>query len=658
MFKHACAYVFLIFLSAAAAHAQTAPASAPAPAPAPPVRILPPEQTIKELRAYLLPRVPKFAMPNDPQAWTTESERLRKRMLDEVVLAGVPAAWQNAPLNVVWGATVPGKGYTIRKLRYEVVPGLWVGALLYEPEKLEGKVPAILNVNGHVGGPGMSQDYEQIRRINLAKRGMLALGLEWIGMGQLGADGYSHHGAAYLELCGISGVSIHYLELKRGLDILLQHASADPERVALTGLSGGGWQTIFLSSLDTRIKLAAPNAGYVGFASRVLNRPDMGDEEQSPTDMGTVADYVHLTAMLAPRFALSIANAKDNCCFPADRVRTFVYEPIIPVYALYGKPERLAFHVNEDPGTHNYDKDNRQAFYRFVNRHFLPEAQRKDDEIPIDGEMRTQAELSIEYLPDNGSYHTLAAQAMQTLPTSTAPANDAAAVESWAKGTRESLRKVIRLSGAATQPVSAPESDAKVPAPSGAKTQSRLLKIADRWTLPIVIHEPDAAAGTTLILADGGRDSVADLVNKAVQARQRTVVADLLLTGECNRVEPAPYLWSLLIAALGQRSLGIQVEQLQAVLGFIESDQVKRPVQIITRGRMSGLAALVLAALEPQRVTRIELHQMDRSLKDLLAKKVDGTAAPSVFCTGLLKVADIPNLIDLARPTQIDRVAD
>ena len=31
------------------------------------------------------------------------------------------------------------------------MPGLWVPALLYEPEKLTGKVPVSLAVNGHDG---------------------------------------------------------------------------------------------------------------------------------------------------------------------------------------------------------------------------------------------------------------------------------------------------------------------------------------------------------------------------------------------------------------------------------------------------------------------------------------------------------------------------
>ena len=43
--------------------------------------------------------------------------------------------------------------------------------------------------------------------------------------------------------------------MKYGLDILLDHPLADVTRVAMTGLSGGGWQTIVFSALDPRITL-------------------------------------------------------------------------------------------------------------------------------------------------------------------------------------------------------------------------------------------------------------------------------------------------------------------------------------------------------------------------------------------------------------------
>ena len=104
-------------------------------------------------------------------------------------------------------------------------------AVLYEPENLTGKVPAILNVNGHTP-LGKQYPPKQIRCINQAKRGMLALNIDWVGMGQLIGPGFQHYRMNQLDLCGTSGLPPFYLNMKRGLDILLSHEHAGPARVA------------------------------------------------------------------------------------------------------------------------------------------------------------------------------------------------------------------------------------------------------------------------------------------------------------------------------------------------------------------------------------------------------------------------------------------
>ena len=233
--------------------------------------------------------------------WERIAGRMRANALQYVIYQGAAASWHDAPMKIDWLETIEGgPGYRIKKLRFEALPGFWIPALLYEPEKLEGKVPVILNVNGHDAN-GKAADYKQIRCINLAKRGMLALNPEWIGMGQFATPDYRHDLINHIDLCGTSGVATHYLLLKRGLDVLLDLEHADPERVAVTGLSGGGWQTIFISAFDTRVKLCNPVAGYSSFLTRLHNVPDLGDSEQTPNDLATVTDYGPMTAMLAPR---------------------------------------------------------------------------------------------------------------------------------------------------------------------------------------------------------------------------------------------------------------------------------------------------------------------------------------------------------------------
>jgi hypothetical protein len=126
-----------------------------------------PDVAALELRDYLIKRAPKLPAPASAAQWTQEQIRLRREILERVVFHGWPREWVEAPPKFEDLGPLPsGPGYRMRKLRYEIVPGFWSSAILYEPEKLSGKAPAILNVNGHVGPPGKSVEYKQKRCIN------------------------------------------------------------------------------------------------------------------------------------------------------------------------------------------------------------------------------------------------------------------------------------------------------------------------------------------------------------------------------------------------------------------------------------------------------------------------------------------------------------
>ncbi len=379
--------------------------------------VLTPNQPLIEAQVYTASHVKSMPSVSSAQQWTQVKEQLRQRVLNDVILRGEGRKWADAKTRVEWLDVLPGRGYRIKRLRYEVIPGLWIPALLYEPEKLTGKVPVILNTNGHEG-TGVANDYIQIRCINEAKKGALALNFEWLGMGQLKLDGFSHAQSNQLDLVGTNGVALHYLSQKRGLDILLAHPNADPSRVAVTGLSGGGWQTILISSLDPRVTIAAPVAGYSSFVTRAqFPEPDLGDSEQTPVDLASIADYTTLTAMRAPRPTMISNNAYDNCCFRGDYANAPLIWAARPYFALYGAADKLTAHINFDPG-HNYGQENREAFYRFVRDSFYggDEAAFSQKEVPSEPDIRTPEQLRMELPPDNLNFHTLALKLSEGMP--------------------------------------------------------------------------------------------------------------------------------------------------------------------------------------------------------------------------------------------------
>ncbi len=251
---------------------------------------------LAEMKAFVEPLIVQPPRCADRTEWQRSAARLRREILDGIVFRGTAAKWRDAETDVQWLDTIPGgPGYQIRKLRFEALPGMWIPALLYVPDKLTGRVPLALHVNGH-DPKGKATEYKQLRSINLAKRGLLVLDIEWFGMGQLRTEGFAHGRMNQLELCGASGLAPFYLAMSRALDLGLALENADPSRVVVSGLSGGGWQTILISSLDERVTLANPVAGYGSFHTNIIYG-DMGDSEQAPTDLAALADYTHLTAL-------------------------------------------------------------------------------------------------------------------------------------------------------------------------------------------------------------------------------------------------------------------------------------------------------------------------------------------------------------------------
>jgi hypothetical protein len=615
--------------------------------------IIGPHQAMTEVQDYLDARIPRMPEVTSQAAWEKEADRLRRDVLDRVVLRGEAARWRDAKVRVEWQETIPGgPGYRIKKLRYEALPGLWIPALLYEPEKLAGKVPVFLNVNGHDGN-GKAAKYKQIRCINQAKRGILALNVEWLGMGQLRTDNFHHGRMNQLDLCGTSGLAPFYLSMKRGLDVLLALEHADPERVGVTGLSGGGWQTIFISALDTRVTLSDPVAGYSGFRTRVRHLKDLGDSEQTPCDLATVADYTHLTALRAPRPTLLTFNDKDDCCFESGYALPPLVEAAAPVFKLYGKPDSLRTHVNSDPGTHNYEKDNRQALYRVIGDFFYPgDSSYSAEEIPCDQEVKTKDELAVELPKDNADFHSLAVELSKKLPSGPEPPTGGDEARAWREGQRRKLREVVHAHDYTARGVKAGGEEKDAVTATFWRLQIGEERGGAAWTVPAVELVRGEPKGTTLLVADAGRRGAAAEAERLLKDGQRVLAVDPFYFGE-SKIEQKDWLFALLVAAVGDRPLGLEASQVATIARWARAELKGGPVTVVAVGPRAGTFALVAVGLEEKAIGGLELHGAPGSLRDVIEQNRTVEQAPELFCFGLLEAFDVKRLVALAAPRPV-----
>lgn len=611
-----------------------------------------------QIRQYISRQIVPPPSPVSREVWTVEANRIRQRALRDVVFRGWPSDWVNSPPKFEEVAAIEtGNGYKLHKLRYEIVPGFFSTAILYEPDHLQGKVPAILNVLGH--GASKAAEYSQKLCINYAKRGIMALTLEWFGAGELGEPENNHWNGAHLDLVGSNELGLFYLEMRRGLDFLYNHPNVDRSHLGMTGFSGGGWQTIILSSLDERVTAAMPVAGFASLRTRieVKGNGDLGDVEQTATDLFYGLDYTHLTAMMVPRPTQLVYNAEDNCCFRAALVKPLIFDSIAPIYKLYGKQEALGWYENRDPGTHNDEQDNREHSYRFFSKVFgLPVV---DTETPVPRELKTYDELVVGLPRDN---LTILGLARKLANENQWPSVPAAALEraAWAKAQRKDLAEVVRY-----KPVKINYAQALATTKHLAvETKSFLFLISNGLTANGVwlraIGTSDHAP-VTVILNDAGKKVVDREVADRINRGEQVLALDLLFMGDAWRDKPDPATYTQTDAAsythilhgIGDRAIGLQAAQLIAVSHWARQRYGVENLQLEVTGMRSQVAGLIAAALEPSLFEKVVIHEGISRLAFLLEKPVSYDEAPELFCLDLYKKFDIDRLALIAAPTEV-----
>lgn len=574
---------------------------------------------------------------------------MRKHILHDVAFHGWPVEWvESAPKFQQVGATESRNGYRVTKLRYEIVPGFDAPAILYEPEKLGGRAPAILNVIGHEP-KGNAAEYEQKRCINFAKRGIIALSLGWAGFGEMHLKGDDHDDAAALDLVGSNALGFFYLGMRRGLDYLASLPQVDASRLGMTGLSGGGWQTIVLSALDQRVAVSVEVAGFGSFAFNI-NRPAETDEiEENPTDFAVGFDYPFLAAMRAPRPTLLIHNAEDNCCFRAALVKPDNYDKIIPFFNLYGKPDALAWYESTDPGTHNYQLVNRLHAYSFFAEHFHMPA--ITEEIPSSTEVKTPEELAVGIPADNLTILGLAKKLAGSVARPAIPTEDKAR-NLWIAAQREKLKEVTRYTPVSVENAWRMSNTRRM----AIQTLSYRFDLTNGLSATgIWLQANDAGkdAPATIILNDKGYAASGEAVSWHVNHGEQVLGLDLLFNGFTSPHTSDPTDWEMMVSTAGDRPLGIEAAQLLAVAHWMQAGNTQQKIQIETDGIRSAVIAEVAAALEPDTFSAVNSRHAMKSLNYLLDAPVAFHSAPDLFCLDLYKYFDIDSMQAIAAPTSI-----
>jgi hypothetical protein len=345
-------------------------------------------QPRKDLNGYF-----PFEVPQGKAAWEARANKLRQQTQIATGLWPMP---EKTPLNAVIHGKFSRPGFTVEKVYFEAVPNHFVTGLLFRPDdgKKDVRRPAVLCPHGH---GGRLQDYgeKKIRQLivdgaerfessgrfpkiarcaQLARMGCVVFIFDMLGYAdsqqisyQLahrfakqrpdfeGKENWGLYSAqAEMRLQSIMGIQTW--NSIRCLDFLSSLPDVDDSRMAVTGGSGGGTQTILLCAIDPRPIAAFPN----GMVSTSMQG---GCTCENCSLLRVGSGNVELAALFAPK--PQAMTAADDW---TKEMMTKGYPQLQQLYGMLGTKNNVYCRpLLYFP--HNYNYVSRATMYSWFNKH-------------------------------------------------------------------------------------------------------------------------------------------------------------------------------------------------------------------------------------------------------------------------------------------------
>jgi sugar phosphate isomerase/epimerase/dienelactone hydrolase len=319
------------------------------------------------------------------EEWEKRKGELKPCLKEALQLTHLPVVANSKPIIT---AKRIFDGYTVENIAIEILPGVWINGSLYKPSKYKGKIPVILNPDGHWEKQRYRADC-QYRCAAMAKMGAMAFSYDLFAWGEslLQFKVEDHRRSLAMTIQALGAIRI--------LDYMLAQKDADTDRVAITGGSGGGSHTVLMTAIDDRIKVSAP---VVSLSSYFYG----GCPCESGMDIhacGGRTNNVEIAAMAAPRPQLVVSDGGDW----TDKMPEHDFPYLQKMYSWYNKKENVTnVHLPQDK--HDFGITKRTPVYEFMAKHLglnikaIQDANGKIDESKI----TIEPEKSLFVFGDNG----------------------------------------------------------------------------------------------------------------------------------------------------------------------------------------------------------------------------------------------------------------
>ena len=632
-----------------------------------------PERPMRELyRDYF---------PMDVKAWEEDWEAAREAVRSRVMLAaGLWPMPEKTPLKAVVHGRVEREDYTIDRVFFESFPGHYVTGSLYLPKPLPAKpMPGVLCPHGHwpngrfmdagADSAGTKEQLQsgaerfvnaarsplQARCVHLARMGCAVF--HWDTLGQADSVQIAEHRSGAQEGLkggepGTWGLYSAMADLRlqtnfglqtwnsvRALDFLASVKGVDPKRIAVTGASGGGTQTMMLTAIDGRVAAAFP-------CVMVSTAMQGGCTCENSHYLRVGQGNIDIAAAAAPR-PLGMTTADDWTI----ELETKGFPDLKALYTRIGKPDQVqALFANQFK--HNYNQVSRAEMYQFMKRHL------KLGSAPV--EERDFVFSSTEDLTVWTGDHA------KPTGDKAGPAHEAALMKTWAELSDAKIRPLLMaknenqlaeaqmvVGGAWRMIVGrelplAEQVEAAVTF-NGAEGSGEVRNVAAKERVPVTVKKVSGKAAGRVVIDLSGMAQMADAVLVRPVLYQADAKENACVKPETLQKPDSWQAWSGYTYGYNPPLLVRRVHDVMAVVAAASQLAGGKATEVVlqAQGEMAAVAALAAMIAGPEAVQRVEVKPEGFRFAKLTHQWATG------FVPGAVKYGDLPAVLGLCAPVPL-----
>jgi len=593
--------------------------------------------------------------------------QLRQKQQKEAIWDAIGRFPEKTPLNARITSVVQKEGFRIENLIYESLPGYYVTASLFIPDKIQQPAPAILFCSGH-SALAYRRDVYQIPLQNLVKKGFIVLAFDPVSQGErlqyfdkeenkslIGGSTKEHsYPAPQSFLIGQSVARYFVWDGIRGIDYLVSRPEVDAARIGVHGLSGGGTQTAYIAALDDRVAAAAPS-GYITGYKRLMESVGVQDGEQNfYHGIARGIDHADFLEIRAPKPTLVMATTRDFFNITGTRE---VFDRVKKTYKFMGKPQNLQ--MVEGDYEHGYTQNIREGMYAFFQKHLSLPGSSAEEEVVL----LTEAELQ---KTETGQL-VISEKAMETMFSLNE--KEAKSRLTQLEKSRENLKghlekaviKAKELSGF-REPV-AVESAVFTgrTIKDGYVLEKYFIKGEGNYPVPYLLLLPENKISKVILYIhpDGKAAEAAGAMEMLVRKGYAVLAPDLIGTGELKtdsvfgdaQIEGISYNVWFTSVLIGRSIVGIQAADIIRLSKTAEKQFPGAEISVIAKGEMH--ASVLHAASFYKKISRVALLDSYSSYAEIVSNAYYKPAYVFSMVAGALQSYDLQDLAASLAPRKL-----